>query len=156
MLLQIKGNVDFVITIDSSAWIFDDRKIHIEDLVNDDEEINFDDSVEWNRQIIEGETLPPTLKSEKKYRNKKEELLNGTFLMALDPFLEYAEPKSITYEITHKDGKTALAYKDRYDHYAQFSKDGQRLYEDGMIDLLVIKDGEIVERYEYVTSFDFV
>lgn len=156
MLLQIKGNVDFVITIDSSAWIFDDRKIHIEDLINDDEEINFDDSVEWNRQIIEGETLPPTLKSEKKYRNKKEELLNGTFLMALDPFLEYAEPKSITYEITHKDGKTALAYKDRYDHYAQFSKDGQRLYEDGMIDLLVIKDGEIVERYEYVTSFDFV
>ena len=156
MLLQIKGNVDFVITIDSSAWIFDDRKIHIEDLVNDDEEINFDDSVEWNRQIIEGETLPPTLKSEKKYRNKKEELLNGTFLMALDPFLEYADPKSVTYEITHKDGKTALAYKDRYDHYAQFSKDGQRLYEDGMIDLLVIKDGEIVERYEYVTSFDFV
>lgn len=156
MLLQIKGNVDFVITIDSSAWIFDDRKIHIEDLVNDDEEINFDDSVEWNRQIIEGETLPPTLKSEKKYRNKKEELLNGTFLMALDPFLEYADPNSVTYEITHKDGKTALAYKDRYDHYAQFSKDGQRLYEDGMIDLLVIKDGEIVERYEYVTSFDFV
>ncbi|QYA48927.1 hypothetical protein [Nosocomiicoccus ampullae] len=156
MLLQIKGNVDFVITIDSSAWIFDDRKIHIEDLVNDDEEINFDDSVEWNRQIIEGETLPPTLKSEKKYRNKKEELLNGTFLMALDPFLEYADPKSVTYEITHKDGKTALAYKDRYDHYAQFSKDGQRLYEDGMVDLLVIKDGEIVERYEYVTSFDFV
>ncbi|CAM3371329.1 hypothetical protein [Nosocomiicoccus ampullae] len=156
MLLQIKGNVDFVITIDSSAWIFDDRKIHIEDLINEDEEINFDDSVEWNRQIIEGETLPPTLKSEKKYRNKKEELLNGTFLMALDPFLEYAEPKSVTYEITHKDGKTALAYKDRYDHYAQFSKDGQRLYEDGMVDLLVIKDGEIVERYEYVTSFDFV
>lgn len=156
MLLQIKGNVDFVITIDSSAWIFDDRKIHIEDLVNDDEEINFDDSVEWNRQIIEGETLPPTLKSEKKYRNKKEELLNGTFLMALDPFLEYADPKSVTYEITHKDGKTTLAYKDRYDHYAQFSKDGQRLYEDGMIDLLVIKDGEIVKRYEYVTSFDFI
>lgn len=156
MLLQIKGNVDFVITIDSSAWIFDDRKIHIEDLVNDDEEINFDDSVEWNRQIIEGETLPPTLKSEKKYRNKKEELLNGTFLMALDPFLEYADPKSVTYEITHKDGKTALLYKDRYEHYAQFSKDGQRLYDDGMIDLLIIKDGEIVERYEYVTSFDFV
>ncbi|WP_052327353.1 hypothetical protein [Nosocomiicoccus massiliensis] len=156
MLLQIKGNVNFVITLDSSAWIFDDRKIHIEDLVHDEEHIEFEDSEEWNRQIIEGDTLPPTLKSEKRYKNKKEELLNGTFIMALDPFLEYAEPKSVKYEITHKNGTTTLAYKDRYDHYAQFSNNGKRLYDDGMIDLLVIKDGEIIERYEYVTAFTFV
>lgn len=31
--------------------------------------------------------------------------------MNLSPFLEYAEPETFTYRITHKDGVTELPYK---------------------------------------------
>lgn len=31
-MIQIKGEVKFPITLDSTTWIFDDRKVQIEDL----------------------------------------------------------------------------------------------------------------------------
>ncbi|MEJ7503813.1 hypothetical protein WL718_13145, partial [Staphylococcus pasteuri] len=31
-MIQIKGDVKFPITLDSTTWIFDDRKISLEDL----------------------------------------------------------------------------------------------------------------------------
>lgn len=156
MLLQISGKVQFTITLDSSAWIFDDRKLHLDTLVSTNDEISFNDSKEWNRQIIEGDTLPPTLKTEKQFKSTKQELLEGTFVMNLYPFLEYAEPKTFTYQITHKDGVTELPYKDRYNHYAQFSKEGKRLYKDGMIDLLIIENNLLLEKFEHVTKIEFI
>lgn len=73
MIIQLTGNVRYQITLDPSTWIFDDRKIKLEDLLaqkEDGEEITFNDETEWNRQIIEGETKPPTLKSEKKHKKE--------------------------------------------------------------------------------------
>ena len=31
-MIQIKGDVKFPITLDSTTWIFDDRKVKIEDI----------------------------------------------------------------------------------------------------------------------------
>ena len=31
-MIQIKGDVKFPITLDSTTWIFDDRKVKIEDM----------------------------------------------------------------------------------------------------------------------------
>lgn len=31
-MIQIKGAVNFQITLDSTTWIFDDRKVQLEDL----------------------------------------------------------------------------------------------------------------------------
>lgn len=94
MIIQIMGNVRFQITLDPSTWIFDDRKEELDKVLAndaDEEQIEFSDSREWSRQIIEGTTKPPTLKSEKKF--KKQELLDGTFVICLKPFLEYTEPE---------------------------------------------------------------
>ena len=33
-MIQIKGDVKFPITLDSTTWIFDDRKVKIEDIEN--------------------------------------------------------------------------------------------------------------------------
>ena len=76
MIIQIMGNVRFQITLDPSTWIFDDRKEELDKVLAndaDEEQIEFSDSREWSRQIIEGTTKPPTLKSEKKF---KKHLLN--------------------------------------------------------------------------------
>ena len=46
MLLTISGKVEFTITLDSSAWIFDDRKLHLDTLVSSEDEISFEDNKE--------------------------------------------------------------------------------------------------------------
>lgn len=156
MVIQILGDIKFQITLDPSTWIFDDRKITLEDALeasHDDEGISFSDNTEWNRQIIEGSSKPPTLKSEKKYKNSQ--LLEETFIIKLDTFLEYTEPERgedamITY--THDEGTTILPYNERSRHYAQFSKDGKRMYDDNMIDLVIISDNNIETRLQHVTG----
>ena len=71
-MIQIKGAVNFPISLDSTTWIFDDRKVTIDDLergvFDGTRPINFDDNKEWNRAILEGQTNPPTLDSEIKYK----------------------------------------------------------------------------------------
>lgn len=159
MIIQIQGSVQYQITLDPSTWIFDDRKVTLEEALNNtnnNEEILFSDDKEWNRQIIEGTTKPPTLKSEKKF--KKKELLEKTFIMNLSPFLEYTEPERgedamITF--THDNGTSILPYSERKDYFAQFSKDGKRLYDDNMIDLHIIKNGNLKETLEHVTEIKF-
>ncbi|WP_031548383.1 hypothetical protein [Salinicoccus luteus] len=159
MIIQIMGNVRFQITLDPSTWIFDDRKEELDKVLandGDEEQIEFSDSKEWSRQIIEGTTKPPTLKSEKKF--KKQELLDGTFVICLKPFLEYTEPERgedamITF--THDGETTILPYNQRHKFYAHFSQDGKRIYDDGFIDVLVIGDGEIEKRLEHVTGISF-
>ncbi|CAD2078346.1 hypothetical protein GCM10007275_08270 [Jeotgalicoccus coquinae] len=160
MIIQLTGNVRYQITLDPSTWIFDDRKIVLEDLLSqgeDGEEITFNDETEWNRQIIEGETKPPTLKSEKKF--KKRELLENSFVISLAPFLEYAEAyedENAKIVFVHNDGETELLYKDRETFYAHFSNKGKRLHEDGLFDLLVVGDDGIEqERLVYVTKIEF-
>ena len=160
MIIQLTGNVRYQITLDPSTWIFDDRKIKLEDLLaqkEDGEEITFNDETEWNRQIIEGETKPPTLKSEKKH--KKRELLESSFVIGLAPFLEYAEAyedEDAEIVFVHNDGETELQYKDRETFYAHFSNNGKRLHEDGLFDLLVVgDDGVEQDRLVYVTKIEF-
>lgn len=159
MIIQLKGNIKFQITLDPSTWIFDDRKIKLEELLKNDkdsEEITFQDQTEWNRQIIEGETKPPTLKSEKKY--KKRELLDSSFVICLQPFLEYTEPhngEDAKINFIHKDGTTQLDYKDRHSFYAHFSNEGKRLYDDSMFDLLVVTNGNQKIKLSHVTGIEF-
>ncbi|SOC37919.1 hypothetical protein [Salinicoccus kekensis] len=156
MIIQIQGDIKFQITLDPSTWIFDDRKLTLDEALTapkEDEAISFDDNTEWNRQIIEGTSKPPTLKSEKKYKNSQ--LLEETFIIGLEPFLEYTEPERgddamITY--THDEGTTILPYNERGKHFAQFSEEGKRLYDDNMIDLVVIEDNQLKTRLKHVTA----
>lgn len=87
-MIQIKGDVKFPITLDSTTWIFDDRKISLEDLekgiFEGQKPIEFEDNREWNRAILEGQTNPPTLNSEIDY--KKRAVLQGSFAINMSPF----------------------------------------------------------------------
>ena len=89
-MIQIKGLVKFPITLDSTTWIFDDRKVKIEDIESGVFEgtkpIKFEDNREWNRAILEGQTNPPTLNSEIKYR--KRSVLEDSFRYQYDTFLQ--------------------------------------------------------------------
>ena len=89
-----QGLVKFPITLDSTTWIFDDRKVKIEDIESGVFEgtkpIKFEDN-RGNRAILEGQTDPPTLNSEIKYR--KRSVLEDSFAINMTPFFKNAEPQ---------------------------------------------------------------
>ncbi|TDL39205.1 hypothetical protein EVU91_03420 [Macrococcoides bohemicum] len=144
MIIQIKGKVKFNITLDPSTFIFDDRKVEMEALLqgksSGKEEISFQDNYEWNREILEGGSKPPTLVSEKKF--KKQALLEGTFLMNMHSFIINAEPDSdaTKVELSNEDTKVQITLAELKTLYFQFSKDGKRLYDDGMVDAYLYND----------------
>ncbi len=151
-IIQIKGNVNFQITLDSSVWIFDDRKLDLEKYfiekpveVNADEEYIEKAGKFWSREIMEGAVFPPTLNSERKFDRKH--MMTGTFGIKIESFINNAEPKedatSIIFET--KDGaEYRYSMEDAKKLIFQFSKEGQMLEEDGPVYLLA-EDGSNYE-----------
>ncbi|MCU7557607.1 hypothetical protein ROU88_01410 [Macrococcus capreoli] len=158
-MIQIKGKVKFNITLDPSTFIFDDRKVEMEQLLNGqttgEETITFQDNYEWNREILEGASKPPTLISEKKY--KKQALLEGTFLMNMHHFIINAEPDSDATHVALSNEATTvqIPLEALKGLYFQFSKDGKRLYEDGMVDAFVY-DQDLKLVMQHVTGIEIV
>lgn len=96
-IITVQGNVKYNITLDPTVWIFDDRKIDLNTYFNEarieiDEDEKYLNSMgkHWSREIMEGATFPPTLKTEKKFDRKK--MVTGTFGILLKPFLKNAVP----------------------------------------------------------------
>ncbi len=146
-IIPIKGNVKFTITLDAGVWIFDDRKVDLttyfeetNEPVDELEEYTKAVSKHWSREIQEGATYPPTLKTEKRY--EKEKILNGTFAIPLAPFLINAEPfeeaAAIVIETETTEYPIDLAKADQL--LMGFSKDGKPLKENGPVHIF-FKDG---------------
>jgi hypothetical protein len=139
-IMMIKGKVKFSITLDPSVWIFDDRKIDLDTFFEnstekhqDIEEYTKAISKHWDREIMEGAIVPPTLKTEKKYL--KEKLLTGTFGMHFQPFLQNALPDDSAQKmiIESKDGEYSLTIQEAKEIILGFSKVGKPLTEDGPV-----------------------
>ena len=98
-----QGLVKFPITLDSTTWIFDDRKVKIEDIESGVFEgtkpIKFEDNREWNRAILEGQTNPPTLNSEIKYR--KRSVLEDSFAINMTPFFKMQNHKTMRLQLNY-------------------------------------------------------
>jgi hypothetical protein len=148
-IVPLTGKIKFRITLDPGVWIFDDRKVDLntyfeneEKAANELDEYTKNMSKNWTREIQEGATSPPTLKTEKKY--EKEKILNGTFGIPLAPFLSNAEPD--------KDADTLVIITDNAEESVTlpltkgaeillgFSKKGKPLKEDGPVHVYY-KDG---------------
>ncbi|UDI78615.1 hypothetical protein HYI43_08655 [Staphylococcus taiwanensis] len=161
-MIQIKGAVKFPITLDSTTWIFDDRKVKIEDIESGVFEgtkpIKFDDNREWNRAILEGQTNPPTLNSEIKYR--KRSVLEDSFAINMTPFFKNAEPKDDATAIKLSNDKDSIEVPIELLPYLffQFAKDGKRLYDDNSVDSFVYNPDDKGYAYEfkYVTHIEVI
>ncbi|TDM04718.1 hypothetical protein [Macrococcus carouselicus] len=158
-MIQIQGNVRFRITLDPSTWIFDDRKVTIEEMeagkISGVEPISFKDNKAWNRDILEGGAKPPTLNSEKKY--KKQQLLESTYVINLEPFIKITEPAADATVIRLSNGSEHedIRLEDVGKLFFQFSKDGKRLYADGMVDAFLY-DGEYSQKIEHVNAIEVI
>lgn len=160
-MIQIKGAVKFPITLDSTTWIFDDRKVSVEDLekgvFDGTKPINFEDNREWNRAILEGQTNPPTLNSEIKY--KKRSVLEGSFVINMSPFFKTAEPASDAsiIRLSNKDDSIDVPLELLPYLFFQFAKDGKRLYDDDAVDSFVYSEEKGYDyQFNYITHIEVI
>ena len=139
-IIPIKGKVNNQITLDPSVWIFDDRKVDLDtyfqtDGEKEDEMDEYTKSISkhWDREIMEGAVVPPTLKTERKFEKLK--MVKGTFGIPFKPFLLNAgimeDAKSVVVE--HIDGEIELPLNEAIALILGFSKEGKALKEDGPI-----------------------
>lgn len=141
-IIQIKGKVKFPITIDPGVWIFDDRKVDLttyflEDRQNQEDELTKykkDISKQWDKEIKEGATPPPTPQPTGRLF-EKEKLLKGTFAIPFKPFLKNAEVEETAqrFIIQTADSEIEIPLSEAYELLFGFSIDGKPLKEDGPI-----------------------
>ncbi|WP_046175164.1 hypothetical protein [Domibacillus indicus] len=147
-IIPIKGKVSFPVTLDPGVWIFDDRRIDLDEFFSSSSQPERDEEEEyikstsrfWEKEIREGAVFPPTIKSEKKY--EKEKVLTGTFGIPLSPFLKNAEPLDEASEILFetKNGPVSFPLTEAELLILQFSLKGKPLHEEGPVHVL-FKDG---------------
>ena len=140
MIIQLKGNVKYPITLDPTVWIFDDRKIILEDAFEKKEENPNDKDIDVQKQaeIFEREynsIKPPVNKSI--HRFEKEKILNNSYVMPIKDFINHAE--------VNKDAVRAILKTDQDDivitveqlknAYLLFALNGKPLTENGPVHL---------------------
>ncbi|WP_066176343.1 hypothetical protein [Bacillus marinisedimentorum] len=139
-IIVIEGNVEYKITLDPGVWIFDDRKVEMDQaFANKSSSRNEEDddrsiARQWDRETRVDAVEPPVEMSTDKF--KKEKLLDGTYAMVLEPFLDNAGPRegSKSLIIETRDGQeTAVPITDAFGLILAFSEDGKPLREDGPV-----------------------
>ena len=147
-IIRLTGKVQYPITLDPSVWIFDDRKIELEKcfgLENEKEEDleGYAKSISkrWEKERAHGANFPPVNRSLR--RHEKDKILQGTFVMPFQPFIEHACPEdgTDTVEVCLKDGTSEeMEFSKIKNAFLCFSKNGKPLREDGPVHLY-FKDG---------------
>src|SRR5690625_260783 len=141
MIVQIKGKIKFPITLDPSVWIFDDRKIVLEEAFTEQKEpIKKEDAQKTAEMLdqefnIQTKIKPPVNKSIKRF--DKEKALTESFVMPLKPFIENVEINADAAKarlITDGDD-IVITIDQLMNTYALFSNKGKPLIDDGPIHL---------------------
>ncbi|GLO65869.1 MULTISPECIES: hypothetical protein [Oceanobacillus] len=126
MIVLIKGNVQYPITLDPTVWIFDDRKIKLEEAF---------ESKADKQDDYTGFQKPPVNRSISKMEG--EEFLKNSYVMPLKDFINNAEPnhEAATAKLITgiEDSFETITYKNLINGYFLFSKNGKPLKEDGPV-----------------------
>lgn len=147
MIIQLTGNVNYSITLDPTVWIFDDRKVLLEEAFLDN---NPNDRVEidhlevaaerWSQEVYQQRIRPPVNKSLTK--SEREQALISSYVMPLYEFLSHAEVKPDATDVTlvTNDNDVHITLQELQDCYLLFAVDGKPVKNDGPVHLY-FKDG---------------
>ncbi|WP_067728235.1 hypothetical protein [Oceanobacillus damuensis] len=148
MIVPITGKVSYSITLDPTVWIFDDRKILLEDAFsvqaseteeNDDLERR---SERFNREVLETKmNRPPVNKSISKLEGEK--ILKNSYVIPLKDFIDNAEAEPEAENATlvtdgHED--VTITLEELANGYFLFALNGKPLKTDGPVHYFY-KDG---------------
>nr|WP_289039028.1 hypothetical protein [uncultured Allobacillus sp.] len=149
MIVQLKGNVQFPITLDPTVWIFDDRKIKLEEAFSPDKEENAPEKDTEHQQRVR----PPVNRSVSRFEGKK--VLENSYVMPIKPFLETSSPnEGATSAILHTDqGEVEISLDKLKDSLLIFAIDGKPPKEDGPVHLLF---GDGTNQYAPFKGIDLI
>ncbi|UFU00898.1 hypothetical protein KO561_08180 [Radiobacillus kanasensis] len=146
MIVEIEGKVQYPITLDPTVWIFDDRKVLLEEAfkTESNEDVVTDEleqaSLRFDREVYQQKVKPPVTNSIAKYNRK--ELLENSYVMPIRDFLNTAEikPEANSVELVSRFGNETISIDQLRNSLLLFSNAGKPLYDDGPIHLY-FKDG---------------
>lgn len=142
MIVPLTGNVNYPITLDPTVWIFDDRKVLLEeafkerkkDIIDQNESLK-KTAANFDREVSQQIKNPPVNKSITRY--EREKILVNSYVMPIKVFLGHAEVKldavDVTLETQTKDIKVSLEGLEN--SYLLFAIKGKPLLEDGPVHL---------------------
>lgn len=137
MIIPIKGNVKFPITLDPSVWIFDDRRIKFDEVFSDmldtreEQEHTFSSEERFNREVVQA-----TNDNKPIPRKDADEILKSTYVIPFKPFFENAgaNEEATSATIVQADGiEITLDLEELANSYFLFSFEGKPLKEDGPV-----------------------
>src|SRR5690625_1336628 len=141
MIVQLKGKVNYPITLDPTVWIFDDRKIVLEEVFNheNNENQNSEDNIKKRAEMFEqtyNSIKPPVNKSINRF--EREKILVNSYVMTIIDFLNHAEIKNEAERIILKrnNDDVIITIEQLQDAYLLFSLKGKPLTEEGPVQLL--------------------
>lgn len=137
MIIPIKGNVKFPITLDPSVWIFDDRRIKFDEafsgklVTGKEQEHTFSSDERFNQEVVQATNGNKPIP-----RKDAAEILKSTYVMPFKPFFEHAEvnEEATAATIIQADGnEVTLNLEELANSYFLFSYEGKPLNEDGPV-----------------------
>lgn len=141
MIVQLKGKVNYPITLDPTVWIFDDRKIVLEEVFSNDSDQNqnSEDNLRKRAEMFEqtyNSIKPPINKSINRF--EKEKILVNSYVMPIRDFLHHAELKNEAERVILKrnNDDVIITIKQLRDSYLLFALKGKPITEEGPVQLL--------------------
>lgn len=139
MIVPITGNVTYAITLDPTVWIFDDRKVLLDEAftVNADPTTDTDEAEKaaqrWERAVYPQHMKPPVNKSISRHEGEK--FLQNSYVMPIIDFVENAEikPDATGATLVTKDGDKQISLSELKYCYLQFANKGKPLKDDGPV-----------------------
>ncbi|SEQ62366.1 hypothetical protein SAMN05216232_2898 [Virgibacillus subterraneus] len=146
MIVPIIGNVTYSITLDPTVWIFDDRKILLEEAFTERENVQVEDnelenaSKRWSRAVYQQKINPPVNKSISRF--EREKILENSYVMPINEFVDHAEVNENATDVTivTSKGDEHISLEALQSCYLLFAVDGKPLKEEGPVHLFY-KDG---------------
>ncbi|HLR41014.1 MAG TPA: hypothetical protein VK091_05015 [Virgibacillus sp.] len=138
MIVPLIGNVTYSITLDPTVWIFDDRKILLDDAFSEkkmeDEKADGEKEAaeRWNRALYQ-QIKPPVNKSISRFEGEK--ILKNSYVMPIHDFINHAEVKSDAKHATlvTKNDDITVSLDELKNCYLLFAVNGKPLKEDGPV-----------------------
>ncbi|WP_377889422.1 peptidyl-prolyl cis-trans isomerase [Alkalihalobacillus sp. R86527] len=138
-IIPIKGKVTYPITLDASVWIFDDRKIELDEFLkfNNTSEENENDYIKAQSERFEQERTgikPPINQSIKRF--EKEKILKGSYVIPLEPFISNSEPLVEGNQVqleTNNGEHVVLSIEEALNGFLGFALNGKPLKDDGPV-----------------------
>jgi len=141
MIVPIKGNVTYPITLDPTVWIFDDRKILLEEAFTNkasesNTESDYDKTAQrWSQEVYQQKIKPPVNRSINRF--EREKILKNSYVMPIKDFINNAEITSEAREavlVTDK-GNVNISLEHLRNCLLLFAIDGKPLKDNGPVQL---------------------